>query len=88
MENNMKIDIYQSNKDHSKYLSVPVDTDINTLANSFSAKSDFRSLTLFKKAHEIQSDKPYIALDVKDIINQINEHGYAIHGAEISIEEG
>jgi len=73
----MNIDIYKSNINHKKYLSVPVRTDLTELKLT---DSDFSEVCPFKSQHQIEQGQPMIGLDPDDIINQINENGYAIHG--------
>ncbi|WP_347888607.1 hypothetical protein ABHF54_02500 [Nitrosomonas europaea] len=84
----VRIDIYRSNSNSSKYLSVPAGTDVTKLSVPEEFDKDLISLSPFKSEHEIVKGKPYIALNPDDVINQIEKSGYAIHGATISIQIG
>lgn len=46
---------------------------------------DLLSLSPFKTQLEIDPSQPRLALDSADIIKQISENGYAVHGAKITI---
>jgi hypothetical protein len=46
---------------------------------------DLLRLSVFKSEHEIQAHIPHIALDSDDVIRQIQEKGYATHGAKVEI---
>ncbi|WP_147418207.1 hypothetical protein [Salinisphaera sp. Q1T1-3] len=81
----MKIDIYKSAKSGSKYLSVPSGTEIESLALPSDIDSDLLALSPFKTELELDASKPLIALDQADVESQISKNGYAIHGAEITI---
>jgi len=81
----MKIDIYRSNKTTKKYLSVPAGTDVRNLILPEDFDPDLLTLSVFKSEHEIVPNVPYIALDSNDVIKQIEERGYAVHGAKIEI---
>jgi hypothetical protein len=81
----MKIDIYRSNSNTKKYLSVPAGTDVRNLTLPADFDTDLLRLSVFKSEHEIQPGVPYIALDADDVIRQIQEKGYATHGAKIEI---
>ena len=80
----MRIDIYQSAKNPSRYFSVrageqpisPNDTD-----------PDFASLSLLRKNLEIQPGDGRIGLDAADIISQIEKKGFATHATSIKITE-
>jgi uncharacterized protein YcgL (UPF0745 family) len=82
----MKIDIYKSTKSGKKYLSVPAGTDVEKLQLPDSVDPDILSLSPFKTSLELDPSQPLIALDPQDVINQINEKGYAIHGAKVEIQ--
>lgn len=82
----MKIDIYKSTKNGDKYLSVPSGTDVTTLQLPENTDPDILSLSPFKTELELDPSKPRIALDQEDVKTQINDRGYAIHGATVKIE--
>ncbi|MFT4609423.1 MAG: hypothetical protein ACJAUT_000317 [Cellvibrionaceae bacterium] len=81
----MKIDIYTSAKDGSKYLSVEKGTKLESLTLSSDIDKDLLSLSPFKTRLEIDESKAHPALDHKDIVKQIKAQHYAVHGAKISI---
>jgi uncharacterized protein YcgL (UPF0745 family) len=81
----MKIDIYTSTKNGNKYLSVPEGTNIEKLKLPDTVDPDILSVSPFKSSLKLDSNKPRIALDQNDVIKQIKEHGYALHGAKIEI---
>lgn len=82
----MKIDIYKSTKNGDKYLSVPSGTDVTKVKLPVGVDPDILSLSPFKTELELDRGQPRIALDQEDVEAQINERGYAIHGATIKIE--
>jgi hypothetical protein len=81
----LKIDIYTSAKDGSKYLSVEKGTKLESLTLSSDIDKDLLSLSPFKTRLEIDESKVHPALDHKDIVKQIKAQHYAVHGAKISI---
>lgn len=81
----MKIDIYRSNTNTTKYLSVPAGTDVRNLQLPADFDHDLLRLSVFKSEHEIQPGVPYVALDADAVIRQIQERGYATHGAKVEI---
>jgi len=81
----MKIDIYRSATDCTKYLSVPAGTDVTEFAFPKDLDKDLRTLSPFKTQHEIIPGRPYVALDAKDVARQIKERGFAVHGAKVTI---
>lgn len=84
----MKIDIYKSTKNGNKYISVQENTDVEKLELPEDIDPDLLTLSPFKSSLDIDSSKPRIALDETDVMKQINEKGYAIHGAKITITIG
>lgn len=78
----MKIDIYTSTKSGDKYLSVPVGTRVEELALPATIDPDLLTLSPFRTRLEIELKKNHVALDQEDIFKQIDEMGYAIHGAK------
>jgi len=75
----MKIDIYKSTKNGTKYLSVPEGTVMEELNLPVDTNSDFLALSPFKSSIDIIHGQSRIALDEDDVINQIKEKGYATH---------
>jgi uncharacterized protein YcgL (UPF0745 family) len=82
----VKIDIYKSIKNGDKYLSVPSGTDVTTLQLPEDTDPDILSLSPFKTELELDPNKLLITLDQKDVKAQIDDQGYAIHGAKVKIE--
>lgn len=83
---NMKIDIYNSTITGNKYISVPKGTKIEDLELPADIDPDLLSLSPFKTRLELDPGKTHFALDQIDIINQIEEKGYAIHGSKLEIK--
>ena len=84
----MKIDIYKSTKNGNKYLSVPKGTKMESLQLQDPVDPDLLTLSPFKTRLEITPGMSHFALDQDNIIEQIEENGYAIHGAKIEIKVG
>ena len=82
----MKIDIYKSTQNGNKYLSVPATTDVRDIKFPNNIDQDLLRLSPFKTSLEIDISKPIIALDENDVIEQIKEKGYAIHGTKSEIK--
>ena len=80
----MKVDIYKSNKNGSKYLTVPEGTDVTKINLPTNIDPDLLDLSLSQKGLELDPNKPRIALDETDIENQISKQGYAVHGVSIT----
>jgi len=84
----LKIDIYTSTKNGSKYLSVPKGTKVASLQLPDSVDPDLLTLSPFRTRLELTPGKPHPALDQDNIIAQIEEKGYAVHGAKTEIQVG
>lgn len=84
----MIIDIYKSTRHGNKYLSVPKGTKVASLQVPDTFDPDLLSLSPFKTRLELNLAKPHPALDQDVIIAQIEDHGYAVHGAKIEIKVG
>lgn len=82
----MKIDIYTSTKDGEKYLSVVAGVKLETLKLTDTMDPDMLSLSPFRTRLEIDASKPHKALNVKDILKQIESNGFALHGAKTRIK--
>ena len=82
----MKIDIYTSTKDGEKYLSVVAGVKLDTLELTDIFDPDVLTLSPFRTRLEIDASKPHKALDVKDILKQIEVNGFALHGAKTQIK--
>ncbi|MYL24937.1 hypothetical protein GLV89_14240 [Halomonas alkaliantarctica] len=82
----MNVDIYQSAYCGDKYLFVPSGTDVKKLTLPSDFDEELLTLSPFKSSLELDANRPRIGLDQHDVINQINEKGFAIHGATLKIE--
>ena len=82
----MKIDIYRSATSSTKYLSVPSGTNVEDLLFPPSIDRDLLKLSPFKTELDVSPEQPRIALDVADVISQIDKNGYAVHSATVTIE--
>jgi len=82
----MKVDIYRSEKDKSKFLSVPSGFNVTTLSLPPEIDKDLLKLVPFKKGLELDPTKPRIALDEADVQKQIEDKGYAVHAVASKIE--
>jgi len=81
----MKVDIYKSTINGTKYLTVPSGTDIQKYEFPSSLDPDLLSLSPFKTSLEITADDNMVALDARQAIDDINKKGFAIHGAKVEI---
>ena len=84
----MNIDIYKSTKHDDKYLSVPEGTDVANMDFPADIDPDLLSITPFKSGLEIDLSKPRMGLNQENILKQIEEKGYAIHGATMEASIG
>jgi uncharacterized protein YcgL (UPF0745 family) len=82
------IDIYTSATNGSKYLSVAKGTKLENIVLPETIDADFLSLSPFKTRLEIDTEKKHPALEHKDIFSQIEDKGYATHGAKITLKTG
>jgi hypothetical protein len=80
----IRIDIYRSTSDRSKYLSVVGGTDIADMAFPADMDADLHSVSPYKEGVEIQSGKPAMGLDVEEILGQLGRRGFATHGLKFS----
>ncbi|NRB42909.1 MAG: hypothetical protein HRU20_31305 [Pseudomonadales bacterium] len=78
----MKIDIYTSAINGSKYLSVAKGIKIEELELPADFDADLLSLSPFRTRLELIEGKPHNALDQDDVIKQIEANGYAVHAAK------
>jgi hypothetical protein len=83
----MKIDIYRSQKNATKYLSVPAGADPGKLKLSADFDPDLKQLAPFKKGLDINPGDETIGMNPAEIIEQIKKHGYAAHRAGIKMTE-
>ena len=83
----MKVAVYKSTKNGDKYLTVPGGTEVKKMNLPADIDSDLLSLSPFKTSLEIDNGDKRIGLDTDDVIAQINEKGFAIHGATTIIIE-
>ena len=81
----MKIDIYKSVANGNKYLSVPAGTDVAQKPFPHDFDPELLKLSPFKTSMDIQPTDARVALDSADVIRQIEEKGYAIHTATVTV---
>lgn len=81
----MKIDIYRSRKNSTKYLSVPAGTDVSAMKFPANLDPDLRELCPFKSSDVSPGDKR-IAANGDEVIAQIKRQGFATHGAAVKID--
>lgn len=82
----MKIDIYTSTANGTKYLSVFKGVKLEDLDLPADFDSDLLTLSPFRTRIELHDDKEHNAVDKADILKQIEEKGYAVHGAKFQID--
>jgi hypothetical protein len=78
----LKIDIYTSTKNGEKHLSVAKGTKIEDLELPDTIDSDLLTLSPFKTRLEVELTVEHNAVDQVDVIGQIEEKGYAVHGSK------
>jgi hypothetical protein len=78
----MLVDVYKSNSNPDKYISVPAGTDIAALSIQ-DLDTDYRQVTVFKKGLELDSTDHRAGLDSAAIMRNIEEHGFAPHTASV-----
>lgn len=81
----MKIDIYTSAINGGKYLSVLKGVKLDSLELAADIDTDVLSLSPFRTRLELDLSRDHDALDHADVLRQIEEKGYAIHGAKFAI---
>ena len=81
----MKIDIYTSCNNGKKHLSVLKGTKLESLDLPADIDTDLLSLSPFRTRLELDTEKEHNALDQTDIIQQIEDKGYALHSAKFDI---
>jgi len=79
----MKIDIYQSNANAAKFVTVPAGTDLSTLKLP---DTDYVSVKPFKKNCECNQGDSRIAFDSDAAIAAINANGYYLHHFDVSFK--
>ena len=84
----MKIDIYKSANCGDKYLSVAVGTKLNELELPETFDADLLTLSPFKTRLDIDTSKEHPAIDHEDVLKQIAENGYAVHGVKTVVSVG
>lgn len=76
----MDIDIYRSASNDERFLSVPADTNLESLLG---VAPDFTGATIFKRGVSIRRGEPRIGLNPDEVIDQIEARGYAQHSAGV-----
>lgn len=80
----MKIDVYVSCANSSKFLSVKEGKNLSDLTLPTETDQDYLTVSPFKKSIDLSIDR--IAINSKDIEEQIKEKGYALHQAFIKVK--
>lgn len=83
----MLVDIYKSNSDPQKYLSLPAGTDIRTFSFA-ELDADYGKVSPFKKGVEVDPAIPHAGFNNATIVEDIADHGFSAHTAEISVAIG
>jgi hypothetical protein len=83
----MKIDVYRSTKNQTRFLSVPAGADPKKMIFPETFDSDLRDVEPYHSGLDIQSGDQRIGLNSAEIIGQINKYGYAVHGALVRMSE-
>ena len=78
----MKIDIYTSTKNGEKHLSVAKGTKIEDLELPSTIDPDLLTLSPFRTRLDVELKVEHNAVDQADVIAQIEEKGYAVHGTK------
>lgn len=81
----MKIDIYKSVRNGSKYLSVPAGTDVAGTPFPSTLDPDLHKLSPFKTSFDIQPGESRVGLNSDDIIRQITEQKFATHSTTVTV---
>jgi hypothetical protein len=81
----MKIDVYTSTVSAGKHLSVPSGTNLAATPFPPTLDPDLRTVYPAKTALDIQPGDHRIAMDSRDIIDQINQKGFATHSSTITV---
>ena len=84
----MKIDIYTSVKDGSKNISVPKGVKIDSISFPFDLDPDLLTLSPFRTRLEVVKGKTHSAIEQDDVIKQIEDKGYAVHGSKMIVDLG
>jgi uncharacterized protein YcgL (UPF0745 family) len=82
----MLVDTYRSSNNDSNLISVPAGTDMSQVGLPEDVEKAFSQVTPFKMAIDLQPGDKRIAIDSGDIIKQINDKGFATHGAAVKFE--
>ncbi len=81
----MKIDVYTSALNGKKHLSVLKGTKIKELDLPSDIDKDMLELSPFRTRLDIDTTKEHDAIDYKDVLEQIEKNGFAVHGAKFQI---
>ncbi|MGH9552664.1 MAG: hypothetical protein ACRD3W_25010 [Terriglobales bacterium] len=83
----MRVDVYSSRKSSSKFVSVLHGTNLAGVQSPADPDLHISNLSLFKTI-DIQAEEKRAGFDAADVINQIEEKGFAIHGSKFIVNEG
>jgi len=80
----MKIDIYISDKNSNKFISVESGFDVKSIQVP---DPDYQDISIYKKGLEIIAGEPKIAFDSDKAIEAIKKQSYYLHGVAIKVTE-
>ena len=80
----MKVDIYQSTTNSSKYLSVKAGQNLDAIDVP---DLDYKTVSPSKLGVDISPEQPRIAYDAKEAIAAIETQSYYLHGVSITFNE-
>jgi uncharacterized protein YcgL (UPF0745 family) len=80
----MKVDIYQSKTNNSKYLSVKAGQSLDEITVP---DTDYKTVSEIKLGIEISPEQPRISYDAKEAISAIETQGYYLHGVSTTFNE-
>jgi hypothetical protein len=81
----MKIDIYRSARNPIKHVALPAGTDPKTFVWPVNFDEDYAVLILQSSPDISPADVGRIAFDSADVIRQIEQQGYAVLGATVTV---
>ena len=80
----MKIDIYTSKKNLGKHLSGPAGKDVREIEFPNTIDPDLKEVSLWE-TKDIRPEDRRVGMDSADIIEQIEQNGFAVHDTTIKI---
>ena len=80
----MNIDIYVSNINRTKFISIKAGVDVATIQIT---DPDYQDLSIYQRGTEITAGERRIAFSSDEAIKAIENQGYYLHGASIQVQE-